>query len=475
MFVGRKAELETLERLYARNDFELAVIYGRRRIGKTTLVREFCRGKRALFFTALEQADAANLADFGVQITEFFDLSGVSFDSWRAAFSYLAQRAREERFVLVFDEFPYAALRNESLPSILQVVIDQQLQQTSLFMVLCGSNQGFMESEVLGRKSPLFGRRTAQMKVKPLSYLEAWQMMPDLEPQQAFRFYGCFGGVPYYLRLLHPDEGLRANLEELYFSPSGFLFDEPMSLLRQETREPATYASILRAVAAGANRPNEIADKVGIQQTAASKYLRTLIDMGIVEKAVPFGENQKSSKRGIYRLQDAFYEFWFRFVMPQASDIEAGLGGAIVQALPDQLFDDYLGHRFERLCLEWLVQQATAGLLPIPATSVGAWWGTNPAKRAQDDIDVLAADKLGKRLLIGECKYRESFSVRGEAFDLLGKAKLVKGYEAEQFYIFSKHKVSAKDAEGLSEQGVVFVALEDMYAAGENNVREEQG
>ena len=467
VFVGRKAELETLERLYARGGFELAVIYGRRRIGKTTLVREFCRGKRALFFTALEQADAANLADFGVQVAEFFGLDGVSFESWQAAFSYLARRAREERFVLVFDEFPYAALRNESLPSILQVLIDQQLQQTSLFMILCGSNQGFMESEVLGRKSPLFGRRTAQMKIGPLSYLEAWQMMPDLDPQQAFRFYGCFGGVPYYLGLLHPDEGLRANIEELYFSPSGFLFDEPTSLLRQETREPAVYASVLRAVAAGANRPSEMADKVGIQQTAVSKYLRALVDMGIVEKIAPFGESPKSSKRGIYRLQEACYEFWFRFVMPQTSDIEAGLGSAIVRSLPDKLFDDYLGHRFERLCLEWLVQQAMAGLLPIPVTSVGAWWGTNPAKRAQDDIDVLAADKLGKRLLIGECKYRESFSVRGEAFDLLDKADLVKGYKATQFYIFSKHRVPTEEARDLFGRGVSFVSLEDMYASGE--------
>ncbi len=470
MFVGRNTELETLEKLYAQGDFELVVVYGRRRIGKTTLIREFAKGKRALYFTALEQADAANLADFSVRICEFFELPQVSFESWQAAFSYLGQRAQEERFVLVFDEFPYAALRNEALPSILQVAIDQQLQQTSLFMVLCGSNQGFMESEVLGRKSPLFGRRTAQMKIGPLSYLEARQMMPTLDVQEAFRFYGCFGGVPYYLGMLRPEEGLRANMEQLYFSPSGFLYDEPMSLLRQETREPAIYASVLRAIAAGANRPNEMADKIGIQQTSIPKYLRVLVDMGIVEKAVPFGEGQ-NSKRGIYRLRDACYEFWFRFVMPQTSEIEAGLGAAVVRALPDNLFDDYLGHRFERLCLEWLVHEASAGRLPIPATSVGSWWGTNPAKREQDDIDVLAADKLGKRLLIGECKYRESFSVNSEAFDLLDKGELVKGYKAEQFYIFSKHRLTAKETAGLERQGITFVSLEDMYATGKNGVR----
>lgn len=467
MFVGRSAELERLEQLYGRDDFELVVMYGRRRIGKTTLIREFAKGKRTFFFTALEQADASNLSDFGVRVAEFFGLPGgtISFASWQAAFEYMAQRAQEERFVLVFDEFPYAAMRNDALPSVLQVAIDQRLQHTNLFMILCGSNQGFMESEVLGRKSPLFGRRTAQMKIGPLSYLEAREMMPTLDVQEAFRFYGCFGGVPYYLGMLRPEEGLKANLQELYFTPSGFLFDEPMSLLRQETREPALYASLLRVIAAGANRPSEMGDRLSMQPTKVSKYLRTLVELGIVEKAVPFGENQSSSKKGIYRLQEACYEFWFRFVMPQVSDIEAGLGDAIVRALPEQQISDYLGHRFERLCLEWLVGQARQGLLPIPATSVGSWWGTNPAKRAQDDIDVLAADKLGHRLLLGECKYRESFSVGQEAFDLMGKADLVKGYRAAGFYLFSKHRVPAEQREELEPRGMNFVCLEDMYAS----------
>lgn len=465
MFVGRRAELARLEELYARNEFELVIVYGRRRIGKTTLIREFAKGKRTLFYTALEQADSANLRDFSAQIAEFFGLpaGAVSFDSWQAAFAFLGQKAAEERFLLVLDEFPYAAVRNESLPSVLQIAIDQQLQQTNLFMILCGSNQGFMESEVLGRKSPLFGRRTAQMKIGQLSYLEAWEMMPSLAPQDAFRFYGCFGGVPYYLGLLRPEDGLRSNLESLYFSPSGFLFDEPMSLLRQETREPAIYASVLRAVAGGANRPNEMSDRVGLPQTTVSRYLRILVDMGIVEKIVPFGENRDTSKRGIYRLSDACYEFWFQFVMPQVSDIEAGLGSAIVRALPDKRLNDFLGHRFEFLCQEWLTARAREGLLPIPATSVGSWWGTNPSKRAQDDIDVLAADKTGKKLLIGECKYRESFNLKGEVFDLLGKCDLVKGYKAEEFYIFSKYRVDEVAASELSETGVRFMCLDDMY------------
>ena len=183
MFVGRQEELRRLEDAYDTGTFQMAVVYGRRRVGKTTLILEFARNKRALFFTALEQADADNLADFTRAMAEFFGLpGGVRFDSWRDAFDYLCERAEQERFVFVFDEFPYAAKRNESLPSLLQVCIDHRLQRTAAFVILCGSNQGLMESDVLGRKSPLYGRRTLQMRLGPLGYRDAARMVPWATP-----------------------------------------------------------------------------------------------------------------------------------------------------------------------------------------------------------------------------------------------------------------------------------------------------
>ncbi len=465
MFAGRKKELADLEGLYSRDKFELAVVYGRRRVGKTTLIREFCKGKRALFFTALEQADADNLADFSAKVAEFFGLpEGTRFDTWKSALSFVGERAKTERFVLVFDEFPYAAQRNESLPSVLQVLVDHDLKDSLLFLVLCGSNQGFMESEVLGRKSPLFGRRTAQMKVGPLSFREARDMLPG-DVQEAFRFYGCFGGIPYYLEQIDSSMSFRENLQALYFHPVGFLFDEPMSLLRQETREPAQYASILRALAGGANRPTEVADKVGMQVTAVSKYLQTLRDLGIVERRVPFGANPETSKKGVYCLKDACFEFWFKFVMPRVSEVEEGLGPAVAQGLPEQVIDEYLGHRFEALCKEWLVEQGVHGNLPIPVTAVGSWWGTNPSKREQDDIDVVAADTYGKKLLMGECKYRNKFDVAGEVADLVGKKGLIKDYATVELAIFSKYELDGADRFVPAGEKVEFVSLDRMYGA----------
>lgn len=463
MFVGREEELKKLEELYHKGEFQMVVLYGRRRVGKTTLAIEFAKGKRALYFTALEQSDQNNLADFTEKIQEFFELPSIvgSFVSWAEAFDFLAEQATKEPFVFIFDEFPYAAQRNGALPSTLQIVIDHKLKNTELFMILCGSNQGFMESKVLGRKSPLYGRRTAQMCITPLGYLDAQKMLPGLEAQDAFRYYGCFGGVPYYLSQVDASAGFRENLVKLYFDPSGFLYGEPMGLLRQELSEPALYNSILRAIAGGANKPNEIASKTGVTQTSLPRYLKTLASLGIIERAVPFGENPETSKRGIYRMMDACYDFWFRFVMPYASDVEAGLGGAIVTALPDAQINNYLGRRFERLCLEWLTLEAKAQALPIPATTVGSWWGTNPETRRQTDIDVLAADRISKHLLIGECKYREDFNVTDVVESLNDKRALVKGYVADHLCIFSKHQLPETVAK--ANPNVRFVSLEEMY------------
>ncbi len=466
MFVGRERELAKLERLYATGAFQMAVVYGRRRVGKTSLVQEFAKSKRTLFFTALDQADKDNLADFSRSIWDFFHMPrGAAFVSWSEAFDYLAARAFDERFVFVFDELPYAAGRNEAIPSALQICIDAKMKQTGLFVILCGSNQGFMESEVLGRKSPLYGRRTAQIKLEPLGYLDAAKMLPGVGTQDLFRYYGCFGGVPYYLEQIDLGLGFWDNVAELYFDVTGFLYDEPYGLLRQEFDEPALYNSVLRAIAGGANRMGEISDRTGIPRTSLPRYLKSLVGLGLVERVVPFGENPDTSKKALYRIKEACYDFWFTFVMPYVSDIERGLGQAAARSIGEERLSEYLGHRFERLCAEWLVIQANNGSLPISATQVGSWWGTNPAIRQQDDIDVLAADPQGGRLLIGECKYRESFDETEVMRKLDLRMGLIKGYEVVSKVVFSKRPLS--DATKLKlekDPSYACIDLEGMYS-----------
>ena len=463
---GGTHELTQLEERYARGGFQMVVLYGRRRVGKTTLAKEFVRDKNALYFTALEQSDRDNLADFSRKMMDFFGLPALqgSFETWGTALDFFADRASQRRSVLVLDEFPYAAERNRAIPSMLQAAIDHKLKETDAFIILCGSNQGFMESEVLGSKSPLYGRRTAQMRLLPLGYREAALMMHGVDPQKAFRYYACFGGVPYYLSLVDPALSLRDNLARLYFGTAGFLYDEPFALLRQELAEPASYNSILRAVASGANRQARIADRTGIPATSLPRYLTTLCGLGMLRKAIPFGEDPQTLRRGIYVMGDACYAFWYRFVMPRVSDVESGLGELAARSLPGQQLDEYCGHRFEGVCAEWLAEQALARTLPIAATSVGSWWGTDPVAHEQTDIDVLAADRDARTLVLGECKYRERFDESAEVEDLKSKRLLVPGYKARSFFLFTKNDPAAATRDKYAgDASVRFLTLDELY------------
>lgn len=464
MFVGRKDELNTLESLWAKDSFQMVVIYGRRRVGKTTLISQFVNNKRVLSFTALEQSDQNNLSDLSLKIQQFFSLPQTgSFASWQEAINYIGERAQTDPFVFVFDELPYAVQRNASIPSILQIAIDQVFKDSQAMIILCGSNQGAMESKVLGRKSPLYGRRTAKIELQPLGFRDAAKMLGNVTPQEAFEYYACFGGVPYYLDQVDRTLSFKENIAKLYFEPSGFLYEEPMGLLRQELSEPATYNSILRAIANGATKQSAIADKTGVQATTLTRYLKTLISLGIIERAVPYGENPDKSKRGTYRIKDACCDFWFRFVMLYTQEIESGLGSMVASAIKPDDYSNYLGRRFERLCAEWLSEQARKGALPFLALSVSSWWGTDSAKREETDIDALAANNKTKQLLLGECKYRNNFNETEAIEKLMDKKSLVKGYSAEWFYLFTKKAVSKKTAEKYGD-AVQFVTVKDIYA-----------
>jgi AAA+ ATPase superfamily predicted ATPase len=466
MFVGRAKELAVLEDAYKKDAFQMIVLYGRRRIGKTTLLAQFAKGKRALFFTAQEQSDRDNLTDFTRKVAEFFALPAqVVFDDWDAAFDFLATQAKQHKFLFIFDEFPYAAQAKPALASKLQIAIDHKFKKTNMCMVLCGSNQGFMESDVLGIKSPLHGRRTAQIKLDAFDYLETQEMLGNVDAQQAFLYHSCIGGVPYYLDQVDAAAPFEQNIANLYFDPAGFLFAEPAMLLRQELREPAVYNSILRAIAAGATKQKEIADKTGMPANHLARYLGTLRDLKIVERVLPFGESAQSSRKGIYRIVDPCFRFWYRFVAPMVADIEAGGGALAARAVTESSLDEFLGRAFEELCAAWLMRQALAGALPIEVTSVGSWWGTDSAAKQQTDIDVLAADKVEKRLIIGECKYRNSFDETAEMQKLVAKAGLVKGYTAEHFYFFSKNPMKAASRKKFAAQpNMHLVTLSDIYA-----------
>lgn len=472
MFVGRDTELSTLDELYRSSRFEMVVIYGRRRVGKTTLIDRFSQGKDTLYFTAQEQSTTLNLQRFSDAVYAHFGLptSLGAFASWEDALTFVASKAggQSEPLLFVFDEFPYAAEADRTLPSALQIAIDHGFKQTDCCLVLCGSNEGFMESRVLGSKSPLFGRRTAQIRLKPFDYVDALEMLPPTDPQGSLRYYATFGGTPYYLEQVRPEHTYEQNVARLLFSTSGLLYSEPEMLLRQELREPATYNSVLEAVAHGATSPKTIAERAGVPRESVNGYLKTLVDLGIVERRVPFGMNPSSTRKSLYAIADPFFAFWYRFVAPSTGAVELGAGAAVAhEVCAGEPLTTYEGMQFEQVCLQWVARQNRSGGLPFLATSFGKWWGPDPAAHEQTDVDLVAANQQTRQLLVGECKWKNSFN-ESETLDALAhRAGLIPGVWKEVHrYLFTKGEVSQGTREReAADPGLHVVTAEDMFQA----------
>jgi AAA+ ATPase superfamily predicted ATPase len=324
---------------------------------------------------------------------------------------------------------------------------------------------GFMENEVLGYKSPLFGRRTAQIKLEGFDYYDAGKMLGGFNNEDKIKLYACVGGTPHYLSQIKPNVSFSGNIKQLFFDISGYLYNEPMMLLQQELREPAMYNSITTAIARGASRLNEISTAIGEDSPKVSKYLQTLVNLQIIRKIYPFGDNPQSSRRAIYRIADNCYDFWYRFVFPYISEIESGNGGIVADAeVVGERLATYFGKPpFETICLQYLQRANRGKMLPFVATSFGSWWGNDQKEKTQADFDVIAANRSDKRIILGECKWKSGISVAAEAKKLKDKDHLLAEYKERHYYLFAK-----APARGMDKHANVNVVTLDMLFDIEN-------
>ncbi len=335
MFVGRAGELRVLEELAESEKPELYVLFGRRRVGKTELLQQFCRGRRAVYFLAAQVREKDNLRAFRDALVECLDdpLAGsVQFADWTAALQFVSERAKNERLVVVLDEFPYLCESSPGLPSEIQRFWDTRGKSSKLMLVLCGSQISFMEQEVLAERSPLFGRRTAQRRLEPLAPQDALTFFPKWDLDDRVLAYAILGGMPAYLGRFDDGRSLQENLLRECLRPEGYLFDEVQFLLRSELTNPATYNSILAAVARGVDKVGDIALGVGVESAHANKYLSTLRELRLIERDVPMTDpDPLRSRRGTYRIADRFLAFHFRHIQPHVSLIHAGRGGRVYE------------------------------------------------------------------------------------------------------------------------------------------------
>jgi AAA+ ATPase superfamily predicted ATPase len=397
----------------------------------------------------------------------FFELpaSTGDFRNWHDAFSFIAEKARMQRFILVIDEFPYLVTNNKSIKSILQNIIDHQLKETGLFLILCGSQIGFMEKEVLGAKSPLFGRRTAQFRLEGFDYYDAAKMLPGVSNMDKVRYYACVGGTPHYLGQIDPALTFEENIVDLYFEPQSYLYSEPAMLLRQELREPAVYNSVISAIATGASRLNEITTKIDEEAAKTSKYIKVLSDLRILRREVPFGENPERSRKALYQILDNCYRFWYRFVFLHSAGVETGTGRLIAENMVFPELPTFIGKpAFEYTCRQYIIRKNKERSLPFIATNFGSWWGTDNRTQLLSDIDVIADNKTQGEILLCECKWRNEPTDAGEVKRLLDKAYLMPGYSDYQFMFFTKSTYTEGALKLVSENSNLrLVTLDELF------------
>ena len=402
-FVDREQEMETLQSEYNRDGSALVVLYGRRRVGKTTLISEFIKNKNALFFLASEEAEAQNRNAFKEKVAEFIDsdlLRSADIKSWDVLFKSIMDTPFESKPVIVLDEFQYLGKANHAFPSVFQRIWEEILKDKSVMVILCGSLISMMESQTLAYGSPLYGRRTAQIRLQQIPFGYYHDFFPGKSRRELIEMYAVTGGVPKYIELFSESRDIYSAIQKCVLNRSGYLYDEPHFLLQQEVTEVGSYFSIIKAIAAGNSKLSAISAVLEIKATGLTKYLKTLIDLDILEREVPITEdNPEKSKRGLYKIKDNYLRFWFAFVYPNMSFIESGHSRVVMNKIKKSLVPNHIAFVYEDVCKERMWELNADNVWSFNFTKLGRYWD------AKTEIDIAALDLEGKNLILGECKY----------------------------------------------------------------------
>ena len=469
-FIGRSAELRALDRMYENNSFEMMILYGRRRVGKTTLLNQFAKGRDVLFYTGIESKDDENLLEFGRVVFSHFNsinAAGIEFRSYQDLLTYITDCVKKNnpgrREVIIIDEYPYIAENAPELASLLQREIDREWKSLNIMLILCGSSIAFMEEEVLGQKSPLYGRRTGQIDLLPFDYLAAAEFVPDYTPEEKAIIYGITGGIPKYLSLIDSGKTLDENIEKLFFDVSGFFYEEPKNMLRQEFRDVSLYFAVLGAIGSGSTQLSEISDKTGFDSAKTAQAVRKLEAVRVVRKDVPI-LNEKNRKLNQYIIRDGMFRFWFRFVSKGTGAIERTYGKEYYSSMVKPFLHDFMGPVFETICQEYTFRTGVTGKYGNPITRIGKWRGTDPVLKCPSDIDVVGINEAGRTAVIGECKFRNRTFGKEEFETLLDRARLLAPYKIEKYLMFSLGGFSEWVTEQARDRSEVeLVSIERMY------------
>ena len=437
-FVDREQEMATLQREYDRDGSGLVVLYGRRRVGKTTLISEFIKNKNALFFLASEESESQNRLAFQEKAADFLNsdlLKNVEVKSWDVLFRAIIDTHFDSKPVIILDEFQYLGKSNPAFPSVFQRIWEEILKDRQVMVILCGSLISMMQSQTLAYDSPLYGRRTAQIRLKQIPFAYYHAFFPEKNRKELIEMYAVTGGVPKYIELFSQSKDIYSAIETCVLNRSGYLYDEPHFLLQQEVSEVGSYFSIIKAIAAGNTKLSAIAGVLEVKSTSLTKYLKTLMDLDILEREVPVTEDSpEKSKKGLYKIKDNYLRFWFAFVYPNMSFIESGHGRIVMDKIRKSLVRNHIAFVYEDVCRERMWEMNAQSAWPFYFSKLGRYWDS------KEEIDIAAIDPDGKNLILGECKYWQEPVGVSVLRELEAKAKTV-SWEKEKrktwFVLFS--------------------------------------
>lgn len=428
-FINREKELESLNKEYKKKN-SFVVLYGRR-VGKTTLIKEFIKDKKVFYFFADKQNENLQIERFKNQISEHFKdefLKKIEIKDWDTLFDYLLTKTQNEKFVLVIDEFQYLCMINKNFSSIFQRIYDKKLKDKNIMIILCGSLISMIYSETLAYESPLYGRRTAQIKLQPIKFKYYNKFFNNKSIQDLIELYSITGGIPKYILSLDGDKSALYNIENNIFDKNNYLYSEPKFLLQEEVNDLSRYFSILNAISIGHTKMSAISSYLQINAGGLSPYISKLIDLDILEKEVPITENIENTKKVLYKIKDNYLKFWFSYVYPYQSYLEIENLTYIKNKIENE-FDLYVSKIYEDLARESIWENA-----PFPLLKVGRWWDK------EIEIGIIGLGENNK-IVFGECKYSKKLIGLNILNELKEKSKKViwNNDKREEYYIlFSK-------------------------------------
>lgn len=438
-FIGRIQELKTLNTQYEMGESSLIIVYGRRRVGKTALIAEFLKDKKAaLYFLATEEAEKQNLNYFKSQVAVFTgnELLKTAEADWQTVFKTLVDYKTDDKKIIVIDEFQYIGESNPAFPSVMQKIWDTLLKDKNIMLILCGSLITLMKRQALQYSSPLYGRRTAQIKLKQIPFKNYHDFFDGKDDNELLPFYAVTGGVPKYIESFIKSSDVFDGIEGSILNAQSYLYEEPYFLLQKEVSEIGSYFSLIKTIAFGNRKLSEIAGLLGVKQTSLTKYLKVLSDLDLVEREVPITEaTPEKSKSGLYRLSDNFIAFWFRFVYPYRSYLEKGDTAFVLSQIKKGFVHNYTSFVYEDVCREKMWEYSANGCWNFCFDRVGRYWGSKTG-----ETDIVAIDSVGGNIVVGECKYSSAPKGLAVLHTLTEKAEALQnlvGANNAEYIIFS--------------------------------------